>query len=102
MICFGLAEIDAAGELAHDHDVEPLDDLGLQRRSRSERRIADRRPQIGVKAELLAQAQQPRLGANLIGNAVPFRTADGGQQDRVGARAARAMSASLIAFPCAS
>ena len=24
-----LAEVDAAGELAHDHDVDPADDLGL-------------------------------------------------------------------------
>ena len=79
-----LAEIDAAGQLAHDHDVEPLDDLGLQRRSRRERRIADRGPQVGVKAEFLAQAQKPRLGPNVISDAVPFRTADGGQKNRVG------------------
>ena len=27
----GLAEIDAAGELAHDHDVEAVDQLALER-----------------------------------------------------------------------
>ena len=39
-----LAEIDAAGQLAHDHDVEPLDHLALEARGFRERRIADRRP----------------------------------------------------------
>ena len=58
-----LAEIDAAGQLAHDHDVEALDDLALQRGGIGERRVADRRAQIGEQAEILAQAQQPGLGA---------------------------------------
>ena len=56
----GLAEIDAAGQLAHDHDVEALDDLALERRGVGERGIADRRAQIGVEREILAQPQQAR------------------------------------------
>src|SRR6266576_193762 len=35
-----LAEIDAAGQLADDHDVEALDDLGLQR-TRSEEHTSE-------------------------------------------------------------
>src|SRR5262249_12416594 len=78
-----LAEIDAASEFTDDHDVEPFDNLRLERRSGSKRWVADRRTQIGVKAELLTEAQEPRFRANVIGNTVPFRTADGGQKDRV-------------------
>ena len=56
----GLAEIDAAGQLADDDDVEALDQLALERRGIGERRIADRRTQIGEQAEILAQPQQAR------------------------------------------
>ena len=38
-----LAEIDAAGQFAHDEDVEPFDDLRLQRGGGGQRRIADGR-----------------------------------------------------------
>ena len=79
-----LAEIDAAGKLAHDQDVEPLDQLALQRRGVGERRIDDRRPQIGEQRQVLAQAQEPRLGTHLIGHAVPFRPADRAEDHRVG------------------
>ena len=79
-----LAEIDAAGEFAHDDDVEALDDLALQGRGVGEGRIADRRAQVGEEAEILAQAQQPGLGPRGIGHVRPFRAADGAEQDRVG------------------
>ncbi len=42
-----LAEIDAAGELAQDHDVQPLDQLALERGGIGERREDDRRTQVG-------------------------------------------------------
>ena len=46
------------------------------------------RAQVGEQAEALAQAEQALLGAGLVGvGRVPFRAADGGQQDRVGALA---------------
>ena len=79
-----LAEIDAAGELAHDQDVEAFDHLLLQRRGGGERRIADRRPQIGEQLQVLAQPQQAGLGTDLVGHLVPFRPADGAEQHRVG------------------
>ena len=78
-----LAEIDAARELAHDDDVEPLDDLALERRGVGEGRVADRRPEIGEQAEILAQAQEPGLRALVVGHRVPFRSADGAEQDGV-------------------
>ena len=84
-----LAEIDAAGQLAHDHDVEPLDHVALQRRRVGERRITDRGTQIGVEAEVLAQAQQARLRPRLVRDVRPFRPADGGEQHRVGGLGAR-------------
>ena len=61
----GLAEIDAAGQLAHDHDVEALDDFALERGGVGERGVADRRAQIGVEPEILAQPQQARLPGGL-------------------------------------
>ena len=97
-----LAEIDAAGQLAHDHDVEALDDLALERGGVGERGIADRRAQIGEEREILAQAQQARFGPHVVGHARPFRPADGGRSITASAAWARAMSASLIAAPCAS
>ena len=80
----GLAEIDAAGQFADDQDVEALDDFRLQRRGGGQRRIADGRAQIGEQRHVLAQAQQPGLGANLVGNTIPFRSADGTKQHRIG------------------
>ena len=79
-----LAEIDAAGELAHDHDVEALDQLALQGRGVGEGRVADRRAQVGEEAEILAQAQEARLGADLVSDIRPFRAAHRAEQDRVG------------------
>ena len=80
----GLAEIQPAGELAQDDDIEAVHHLALEARGIRERRIADRRPDVGEQAELLAQPQQPSLGPHVVGYAVPFRAADRAEQDRVG------------------
>src|SRR6185312_16744619 len=58
----GLAEIDAAGGLAQDQDIEALDDLALERGGVGERRIDDRRAKVGKEAEVLAEPQQAGLG----------------------------------------
>ncbi len=84
----GLAEIDAAGQLAHDHDVEAVDQLALQRRGVGERGITDRGAQIGEQLEVLAQPQQPGLGPLLVRNAIPFGAADGAEHHRVGLKRA--------------
>ncbi len=79
-----LAEIDAAGQFAHDQDVEAFDHLLLQRGGRGERRIADGGTQIGEQLQILAQPQQPGLGPHLVGHRIPFRPADRAEQHRVG------------------
>ena len=58
-----LAEIDVAGELAHDQDVEPGHDFGLQRRRGGKLRIEQRRAQVGEQRERLADAEDSLLGA---------------------------------------
>jgi hypothetical protein len=78
-----LAEVNAARELAYDDDVEPLDHLALQRRRVGQGRVADRGPEIGKQPEILAQAQQPRLGPMLVRNVGPLRSADRAEQHRV-------------------
>ena len=80
----GLAEIDTAGEFAHDHDVEALDQLALERGGFGQRRIAHGGAQIGEEAEILAQAQKARFRTRLIGNISPFRAADRTEHHRVG------------------
>ena len=57
-----LAEIDAAGQLAHDQDVEALDDLLLQRGRGGERRVADGGAQIGEEFESLRSRSRPASG----------------------------------------
>ena len=80
-----LAEIDAAGQLAHDQYVEALDDLLLQRGGCGKRRIADRGPQIGEKLQdPCASLQQAGLRADVVGHSIPFRPADRAEQHGVG------------------
>ena len=83
-----LAEVDAAGELAHDEQVGALDDLAAQRAGVVERRQRADRAQVRVQAQALAQAEQALLGARRVGvGRVPLRAADGGEQHGVGAAA---------------
>ena len=78
------AEVNAAGQLADDHDVETLDDLGLQRRSIDQRVEHLGRTQVREEVHLLAQAQQAALG--LLGEVggVPLRAADRTEQHGIG------------------
>ncbi len=78
-----LAEIHAAGQLAQDHDVEALDQLALERGGIRQRRIGHRGAQVGIEAEVLAQAQQAGFRAHLVGHLVPLRAADGTEDHRV-------------------
>ena len=79
-----LAEVEAAGELAHDGDVDALDDLGAQGGGPGQRAEDLDRAQVGVEAQLLADAQQALLGAGLgaVGG-VPLGAAHGGEQHGV-------------------
>jgi hypothetical protein len=79
-----LAEVDVAGQLAHDQDVQPGHDLRLQGRGIGQFRIQDRRAQVGKEPELLADAQQAALRPLLARIVVPLRTADGAEQHGIG------------------
>ena len=83
-----LAEIDAAGQLAHDHDVEAVDAVALERGGVGERRVADGRTEIGEELEVLAQAQKAGLRALVVRDAVPFGAADRAEHHRIGGRCA--------------
>ena len=85
----GLAEIDAARQLADDDDVEVVDQFALQRRGVGEGGVADRRAEIGEETEVLAQAQEPRLGTGLVGYLLPFWAANRGEQHGVGSHRPR-------------
>ncbi len=79
------AEVQTAGEFAHDEHVHALEVLGLEARGVLERVEDAHRPQVGVQAERLADAEEALLGTRLgrIGG-VPLGSADGRQQHRVG------------------
>ncbi len=79
-----VAEIDAAGQLAHDQQVEPGDQLALEARRVGQRLENLRRAQIGEEVHLLAQAKQAALGLQLERQLLPFRAADRAEQHRVG------------------
>ena len=47
-----LAEVDVAGELSQDHQVEPVDDFGLERRCAEQFREQECGAEVGEEAEL--------------------------------------------------
>ena len=96
-----LAEIDVAGQLAHDDEVEAGDDVGLQRRRRRELGIEQRRPQVREQRERLADAEDALLRAKRARQRVVPWTADGAEQHRV-RRCASASVAAGNGCPAAS
>ena len=78
-----LAEVDAAGQLAHEYQVHAFEHLGLDRRSVDQRAEHFHRPQVRIHTELAAQAQEPRLRPHFRGRRGPLRPADGAQQNRI-------------------
>ena len=81
-----VAEVDAAGQFAHDQQVGAGDALFAQRAAAVERGNRLDRAQVGEQVEALANAQQALLGARVVGvGAVPLRAADGGEQHCVAA-----------------
>ena len=83
-----LAEVDAAGELAHHQQVGALDPLALERAGVQQRGARPHRAQVGEQAQPLAQAEQPLLGPRrgrvLRHRGVPLGPAHRGQQHGVG------------------
>ena len=80
-----LAEVQAARKLTHDHKVDAIDDLGLER-GRTGQRIENLHgAQVGVQTQTLADAKQASLGTRGVGvGGVPLRAAHGSQQHGVG------------------
>ena len=81
----GAAEIDIAGEFAHDHQVEPRDDFGPQRRHAGKFGIEQRRTQVCEQPERLADREQSLLGPHRARQRVVLRAADGAHEHRIGA-----------------
>ena len=98
----GLAEVDAAGQLADDQDVEALDQLALERGEVGERVEALGGAQVGEELEVLAQAQEAGLGAHLVGDLVPLRARPRRRAARRRRPSALSMVASETAWPWAS
>ncbi len=89
-VAAGVAEVDAAGELADDEQVGADDPLLAQGAGADQGRAGPHRAQVGEEAHPLAQAEQALLGARGVGiRRVPFGTADRAQQDGVGVAAGR-------------
>ncbi len=65
----GLAEVEAAEELADEEDVDAFGDLGAEGRVGGEGGVGDGGAEVGEAAELLADLQEAGLGA-LVGGEV--------------------------------
>ena len=83
----GGAEVNAAGELPHHHQVNALDDLALEAAGIDKGRNDFDRSQVGEQAKPCPEAEQPRFGALLPRQAVVLGAANRGEQNRIGALA---------------
>ena len=72
-----LAKVNAAGQFAHDQDIEAFDDTGFQRGGIDKCIKYFCRAQVGEEFQFLAQLQQACFGADAVINFVPFRSANG-------------------------
>src|SRR5690606_39802610 len=79
-----LTEINTAGQLAHNEDVEASHHFRLERRSVSQLRIEDGWPQVAEQIEFGAELEQPFLRTDGAIQLVPLRAADGAEQDGIG------------------
>ena len=80
---FVLAEINVARQFADDFEVAIAQALGTQRRNSAQRRPQANGPQIDVKPEFLAEAEQPGFRARAKRQRFPLRTADRAEQNRI-------------------
>ncbi len=79
-----LAEVDVAGQFAHDENIEAGHHFGFERRGIGKFGIKNRRTQVGEQAEILADAQQAAFGPQLARVIVPLRTTDSAEQHGIG------------------
>ena len=79
-----LAEVDVAGQLADQQDVQASHQFGLQRRRVRQLLVADGRAEVRKQAQRLAQAEDRLLGAQRALELVVLPVAHGAEQHRVG------------------
>ena len=79
----GLAEVDAAGELAQDDHVDVLDDVALERGVVGEEGEHLDGADVGKEPEAFAQAEDRLLRPDLGAGLVPLGAADGAEEDGV-------------------
>ena len=79
-----LAEVDVAGQLPQDHDVDGLaDDVRPQRAGRRKLRVNRARAQVGKHLHALAQRQQALFGPDRGRDAIPLGAADAAHEHGV-------------------
>jgi hypothetical protein len=86
-----LAEVDVAGQLADDQDVQAGNDLRLQCRGIGQFRVENGRAQVGEQVQILADAEQAALRAFFTRQAVPLRATDRTEQTASASRASFAL-----------
>ena len=79
-----LAEVDAAGEFAHDEDVQPAYEFGFERGTLDEGVQYPCWSQVGKQAEVGTDGEQSGFRALRTRQVVPFRPADAGEQHGIG------------------
>ena len=79
-----LAVIDVAIQLAQDHEVEPLHQLGPEGRGADQLGEQERRPEVGKQLQLAPQREQAEPGALIARSALVAGSADRAEQDGVG------------------
>jgi hypothetical protein len=83
VVLCALAEVDAAGQLADNVEVDAAADLGLERRAVDEGLGGEEAgAQVAVGAHFFAQLEDALLRTDLAG--APFGTANGSEEDGVG------------------
>ena len=79
-----LAEIDVTSEFAKDKDIQTRDHFRPQRRSAGQLGVDHRRPQIGEKPQLLAQAKDRLLRALVTRDGIVTRIAHRPEENGIG------------------
>ena len=77
------AEVDAAGQFPHHHQVHALQQVRLDRRGAQAGHVRLDRAQVGEQAECLADRQQALFRTHLRVRVRPLRTTHGAKEDCV-------------------
>src|SRR5438045_6672104 len=78
-----LAEVNAAGQFAHDHQIEAGDELALQARLIGQSLEYQYGPEVGEQAHLPPQLPKAAPGLQFEQQGLPFRSTDRAEQHRI-------------------